>query len=678
MFGYGKVNAYRALSEWGTLDATTTWGGYRRPDTMYVSGDLTVDIGDTLIINNGVLVRIAPDHEKSGADTARVQIVVKGCLRIGGDGERGGPVIFESFTDSPSAAGDWIGLKFASTSTGNDLTGIVIKHAEVAIETDVSLTLQDVSVDSCVTALHNKASLQLEGAAITNCDSIIMSDDITLTSGDSLTIGGGLTALVEQGDNQLIVQGTIEINGTESDPVVFTSERDPLGTAARGDWDGIYLALNSASNRFEHCVVKYAEVGIENRSLDSLVVSNSRIEECETGIVTYGGTLIENTMITGVTDFGVRVAEGNATLDADTISYSDLYGVWVKPDTSYDYSHATIEDCVIHHNDTYGVFSNSSSSGHSTVSIDGGEYYENYVGVSDAVSGFVTLENARLHHNDNAYWNFWNDDAYLKGCVVDSNTTGIYCYDSDVTIEEDTLLYNTVGVYAYSCDPMIKNFNLIKNNDEAIKCDNYSDAVVESSTVTYNDVGIVALSGSNPDVGHVTGGSSAGFNIIHHNSPYHIENQDTNVVVMAENNMWRLADGPNPDLFYGNVDYTPWLTSPPDLSTPVEELEEEEGEVATEQYPVRYDLSSGYPNPFNPAVRLKFQVPRPGGMIRIVIYDVGGRLVKTVSEGHRAPGEYRVLWDGKDNKGQQVASGVYFVRMRAGSFEKTRKLVMIK
>ena len=669
-YGKGKINAYRALSEWGTISETTTWGGSRRPDTMYVSGDLTVDVGDTLIINKGVLVRVAPDHEGSGSDTSRVQIIVKGSLRIGDDGEQPGPVIFESFTDASSAVGDWIGIKFDSTSSGNLLDSLVIKHARVGIESYVPLTFSNCVIDSCDTTLVTTENLTL------NNSTLYLGRDLVFADSVEVTLGSGTTLLADSSDVKCEFEGSLSINGSSINPVVMKSSNDGAGSQ-KAEWEGIYLTPNAEDVSIAYAIIKNAEIGIENRSLDSLVISNSRIEECEGGVLTYGGTLIKNTTITDVEDFGVYVAEGYTTLNTDTISYSDLYGVKVHPDTATDYSHASIDTCVFHDIDTHGAYSTSGLAGHSTVAINWCKYYDNYIGVTDGTNGFVTLENCSLYSNDYAYWVLSNDDGYVTNCEIHTNGTGIYAWDADIKIEADNLSYNTVGVYLYSSDALIKNLNVFNYNDEAIKCDNSSDAVVESTTVTYNDVGVVALSGSNPDVGHATGGNSTGHNIIHHNTPYHIENQDTTVTVMAENNMWRNALGPNPVAFYGSVDYAPWLTTPPDLSSPAGEPGEGE-ETAEQKYPVRYDLSSGYPNPFNPSVRLRFQVPPPGGVVKIRIYDVSGGLVRTVEDRPRGPGEYRAVWDGLDNRGNQVATGVYFVRMTAGSFVKTRKIVLIK
>ena len=63
----GKINAYRALTEWGTIEEDVTWdASYTRDGAYYVSGDLVIEEDVTLTINRGTVVRIAPDHEKAG------------------------------------------------------------------------------------------------------------------------------------------------------------------------------------------------------------------------------------------------------------------------------------------------------------------------------------------------------------------------------------------------------------------------------------------------------------------------------------------------------------------------------------------------------------------------------------------------------------------------------------
>ena len=135
-YGAGKVNAYRALTEWGTITENTTWSRTdTRDETFYVSGDLVVDTLVTLTINAGTTIKVAPDHERNaewGDDPDKVEIVVKGTLIVAGT--EANPVVFESFTDSPSAAGDWVGIRFEEGSQNNSLNHVVIKHAEKSIE----------------------------------------------------------------------------------------------------------------------------------------------------------------------------------------------------------------------------------------------------------------------------------------------------------------------------------------------------------------------------------------------------------------------------------------------------------------------------------------------------------------------------------------------------------------
>ncbi len=94
--------------------------------------------------------------------------------------------------------------------------------------------------------------------------------------------------------------------------------------------------------------------------------------------------------------------------------------------------------------------------------------------------------------------------------------------------------------------------------------------------------------------------------------------------------------------------------------------------------PVQFRLAQNYPNPFNPATTLPFRIANRG-MVKLTIYDAAGREVKTLVREELSPGEYEVQWDGADNTGAPVSSGVYLYRINAANkYTETRKMVLMR
>ena len=98
----------------------------------------------------------------------------------------------------------------------------------------------------------------------------------------------------------------------------------------------------------------------------------------------------------------------------------------------------------------------------------------------------------------------------------------------------------------------------------------------------------------------------------------------------------------------------------------------------TDATPTQFALHQSIPNPFNPTTIIGYDVPAGGAHVTIRVYDVTGRLVQTLVDEPRPEGVHRVIWDGRNARGEQVATGVYFYRMQAGSFVATRKAVLLK
>ena len=93
-------------------------------------------------------------------------------------------------------------------------------------------------------------------------------------------------------------------------------------------------------------------------------------------------------------------------------------------------------------------------------------------------------------------------------------------------------------------------------------------------------------------------------------------------------------------------------------------------------------LLANYPNPFNPETWIPYQLATPAE-VTLIIYDMNGQLVRRLAVGHQAAGMYRnrsraVYWDGRNQLGESVASGLYFYTLTAGEFTATRRMLILK
>ena len=93
-------------------------------------------------------------------------------------------------------------------------------------------------------------------------------------------------------------------------------------------------------------------------------------------------------------------------------------------------------------------------------------------------------------------------------------------------------------------------------------------------------------------------------------------------------------------------------------------------------------LRPNYPNPFNPETWIPYSLTKDT-QVSIFIYDAMGRLIRTLNLGHRQSGVYvtqekAAHWDGRNDAGESVASGVYLYRIEAGDFVQTRKMMLLK
>jgi len=93
--------------------------------------------------------------------------------------------------------------------------------------------------------------------------------------------------------------------------------------------------------------------------------------------------------------------------------------------------------------------------------------------------------------------------------------------------------------------------------------------------------------------------------------------------------------------------------------------------------PLEFALERNYPNPFNPTTTISFSIPS-GDIVKLEIFNILGQRVRTLLNEHRTPRRHSVIWDGRNNAGEEVSSGVYFTRLSADDNVASQKMLLLK
>ncbi len=134
--------------------------------------------------------------------------------------------------------------------------------------------------------------------------------------------------------------------------------------------------------------------------------------------------------------------------------------------------------------------------------------------------------------------------------------------------------------------------------------------------------------------------------------------------------------------FFGNVTMTVTasdtggLTSNKNVTVRITEINSIEA-LPDGQMPSQFALSQNFPNPFNPETRIRFQIPN-AAKVTLIVYNLLGQKVRTLADRQMQQGIYDAVWDGRDDRGNPLTSGVYFYRFTAGDFQQVKKMLMIR
>ncbi len=90
-----------------------------------------------------------------------------------------------------------------------------------------------------------------------------------------------------------------------------------------------------------------------------------------------------------------------------------------------------------------------------------------------------------------------------------------------------------------------------------------------------------------------------------------------------------------------------------------------------------FELFQNYPNPFNPATTISYQLP-VSTEVELTIYNLLGQQTRTLVSSKQPAGAYQLEWDGRDNAGSEVASGIYVYRLKTDDFTRSRKMLLLR
>jgi hypothetical protein len=269
------------------------------------------------------------------------------------------------------------------------------------------------------------------------------------------------------------------------------------------------------------------------------------------------------------------------------------------------------------------------------------------------------------------------DSAHVDHNVITGSSSGVRygmkCYGLDTL----TASYNTfedvlTGMKVYGSSHIDVNHNVFSDNGSTgMSVEGTSWANVKHNSITgYAYYGVAVKNSAEADLGAYP---DSGSNRIFTGSPwtdYCVMNK-TAVALMAECNWWGTSQ-PTQSLFYGPVDWNPYLGSDPGLPFALRMPG-----LVFGVPPLAYSVQN-YPNPLNPLTTIEYGVPEEGARVTLRVFDVSGRVVRVLVDGTRPAGVHFVSWDGCGDDGRRVASGVYLYEAVIGDYRTTKKMVVLR
>ncbi len=655
----------------GNIADDTTWS-----NEVVVTGDIVVERGATLTIEDGTIVRFTPGDDRSGGfDAERSELIVYGDLSLP---TASAGVDMASGATRPRGS-DWLGV-FLMAGQAPDLEEAMAagafriansRHGVVRPILPAGQTVwgsgrRHIPLDVIVPA---DAELVMEAGA-----------DVRFAPQD-LSLRGGSPELVE-----LVVAGTLSGGGSAGNRARFTTS----GADVQDLWYGIRAQPGSLVDlSFVDIRQCFGALSGEVSGGSSLRLADSVIQRVVFGLSfdVFGELIVDRTDLTGITFNALRlrgtgiariressitgcgeegIHSGNCSIEAIDMR---LEGNGVRdPEDPHAGLLATggrgqrieLWRCTVTDNTLHGM---DLSAWEGAVELHGSEVSTN------KSHGLLASGLERLVFEDNTIVRNLGRGAQVSDSPVeiwttefeDNIGTGLVLEDGATGVIEMSLFRNGIGLELNGLTSMILRSNRFENAGVGLESENSSPTVVFNRFE--NNLTAIKVGGNrrvpveivdNSFVGNTTG----------------ILNTSSRVV-LAQGNFWGTTDSSAiASQIEGNIDWAPYLEGEPG-STVVEAV------ASDDILPARFAIHQNHPNPFNSATVIPFELPHEA-VVQLTIYDVLGRSLRRLLSQPLSGGYHRVVWDGLDDQGRAVSSGLYFYRFAADSFTQSGRMLLLQ
>jgi hypothetical protein len=483
--------------------------------------------------------------------------------------------------------------------------------------------------------------------------------DMSVPTDSSLAIEAG-TIVYSEGYFVLTVDSAASLHaiGTDQKPIVFTCTDTATG------WLGLQIYFADSTSILEQCVIEhvktdghayYAALYLDNASP---VVRHCTIRNNKQNQITGGGIrcvdesspLIENCLIANN-----RSAQGGAGIFIGSESSPRIVGCSITGNKSLgstatgggilcESSSALISGCIIDsnygHNTGGGIYAVLSTvSVHRTVVVDNSGTYVGAIGGRGSRFEIINCSIAGHHHTTRtaAVYGYSNSDFQIMNSILwDNSPAQIYLRQSGATVPCSlSISYTDLEGGVAAIDTMGENY--IEEGLDVID----TDPLLADGYLCRLLIGSPCIDAGNPGA----------------------ECYDFEDPVRPGSALWPALGGLRNDMgAYGGTGE----------DTPVDVISDDQPLL-----PAGYSLGQNYPNPFNPTTTIEFSLPRRSEVV-ISVYNILGRKVLTLLDEELPAGYHRLVWNGKSGRGQDVATGLYFYRIKAGDFVQTKKMLLLK